>query len=264
MLIEHAPVVAAREVAENVHVLQLHAPRIARAVQPGQFVNIKPDGSYDPLLQRAYSVHRVLEGDVIELIYNVHGKGSRIFAAKRPGDVIPVLGPLGTPFRLDDGFRTAILVSGGVGIAPMPVLGSALLANGIDVVSLHGSRTATMVPDDGRLVNPVFATDDGTLGYHGNVVEALRVLLESTDYPDLKIFACGPNPMLLALARFCDDRGIPIEVSLECQMACGVGICQGCPVEMRTGDRRYSLVCTAGPNYLASDIVIESLPVEHG
>jgi dihydroorotate dehydrogenase electron transfer subunit len=264
MLIDQAPVVESRDVAENVRILRFRSPEIASTVQPGQFVNIKPDSSYDPLLRRAYSVHRT-DGDVAEIIYNVHGKGSRIFAAKQPGDPLNVMGPLGQAFSRPDDLRMAVLVSGGLGIAPMPILGDRLASDGVEVVNIHGSRTASLIPDDGRLRNVRYATDDGSIGLRGTTIDGLRHFLESEEWPDdLQVYACGPNPMLSALSSFCRDRNLALEVSLECQMACGVGICQGCPVEMREGEFKYQLVCAHGPNFDSRSVVLDSLPVEHG
>jgi dihydroorotate dehydrogenase electron transfer subunit len=262
MFQETVTILESRQVADNVHTLAFASEQIARATRPGQFLNIKPNSSLDPLLRRAYSVHRI-EGDRVEIIYNIVGKGSAIFASKRPGDPLDVLGPLGVPFHYEGEYATAILVSGGVGIAPMPVLGAALELLGKRVINIHGARTAGMIVNDGRLIDPRFATDDGSLGFRGNVVGALEHYLEQEGDSDLRLFACGPNRMLSALGGFCNARGIPLEVSLECQMACGIGICQGCPVEMGTGDRKYTLICTHGPNYDFRDIILDSLPSVH-
>ncbi len=267
MIQETVTITRSARVADNVHILEFESEHIARGALPGQFLNIKPDSSFDPLLRRAYSIHRV-RGTSIEIIYNVVGRGSAIFAAKRPGDRLDILGPLGVPFHCEPGtpggeFSVAILVSGGVGIAPMPFLGDHLLATGRSVVNIHGARNAGMIVDDGRLADVRFATDDGSLGFHGNVVGALERYLQEESPAAPRVFACGPNRMLTALGDFCTLRGVPLEVSLECQMACGVGICQGCPVEMTTGNRLYSLVCTHGPNYEYGDINMESLPSVH-
>lgn len=258
-----AIVTASAQVAENVYILEFVSDSIASATRPGQFLNIKPDGSLDPLLRRAYSVHRI-SGNRLEIIFNIVGVGSAILAAKRPGDSLDVIGPLGVPFQTDGEYDTAILVSGGVGIAPMPILGEALLAAGKRVVNIHGARRASLVSDDRRLINPLYATDDGSLGFHGNVVGALDSWLQGNDGGVIRLFACGPNRMLGALGEFSQTRGLRLEVSLECQMACGVGICQGCPVEMATGERKYTLVCTDGPNYNFDDILLDSLPSLHG
>lgn len=264
MYLETVSVAVSEEIAENVRIISFDSAAIARAVRPGQFLNVKPDSSYDPLLRRAYSVHRI-DGDRVELIYSVEGKGSAIFARKQPGDPLDVMGPLGVPFHLEGDYDEAILISGGLGIAPMPVLGAELDRRGIRVVNIHGARTKSMVPDDGRLLNPRFATDDGSFGFHGNVVGALAYYLDTEDHGErIRLFTCGPNAMMSALGDFAGTRGLPLEVSLECQMACGVGICQGCPVEMVSGDPMYTLVCTHGPNYDVKDIRIESLPSVHG
>lgn len=262
MFQEIVTILHAAQVAENVFTLQFASERIAGATRPGQFLNIKPTGSLDPLLRRAYSVHRI-EGEKVEIIFNVVGRGSAILAGKVPGDPLDVMGPLGVPFHYEGDYDTAILVSGGVGIAPMPVLGDLLVAQGKRVVNIHGARTAAMIAADGRLLNPRYATDDGSLGFRGNVVGALAEFLDQEDVGSARAFACGPNRMLSALGEFCNGRSLPLEVSLECQMACGIGICQGCPVEMATGDRKYTLVCTHGPNYDINDIVLESLPSVH-
>ena len=264
MYLETVSVLRSEQVADNVRIISFRSENITAAVRPGQFLNVKPDSSFDPLLRRAYSVHRIA-GDEVELIYSVEGKGSSIFARKRPGDPLDVMGPLGIPFHLDGEYDQAILISGGLGIAPMPILGDALHSRGIDVLNIHGARTGSMIVQDDRLRNPRYATDDGTLGFHGNVVGGLAQYLDSEEHGErIRLFACGPNKMMEALASFADTRGLRLEVSLECQMACGVGICQGCPVEMKAGEKKYSLVCTHGPNYDVGDIVLESLPSVHG
>lgn len=262
MFQEIVTILRSAQVAENVYTIEFASERIARATRPGQFLNIKPNDSFDPFLRRAYSVHRIRE-ERIELIFNVVGKGSTLLAGKKPGDRLDLLGPLGVPFHYEGEYDTAILVSGGVGIAPMPVLGDLLAKEGREVVNIHGARTAAMIADDGRLINARYATDDGSLGFRGNVVGALGAYLEETSSRSARVFACGPNKMLAALGEFCNARALSLEVSLECQMACGVGICQGCPVEMATGEKKYTLVCTHGPNYDINDITLESLPSVH-
>lgn len=265
MTIESCPVVENLEIAENVWTISFRSPSVAQTVRPGQFLNLKPDPTFDPLLRRAYSVHRLLGDDIVELVYNVHGKGSQIFSRMEPGDLLNVMGPLGVPFHTDEPFDLAILVSGGLGIAPMPVLGDDLHGRGIEVLNVHGARSKGMIAQDDRLINPHYATDDGTLGVHGTVITLLEELLPTLDRTRaIRLFACGPNVMLGALSTFCSEHDLPLEVSLECQMACGVGICQGCPVEMKGEETRYSLVCTHGPNYDINDIELASLPTEHG
>lgn len=267
---EFCRVTANNKLKQNVFVLRFHAPHISRNTKPGQFLNIKVSDNFDPLLRRAYSVHQVV-GEDIEIIFNIVGKGSALLAQKQTGDLLDVLGLLGVPFDTNSNFGTAILISGGLGVAPMPITAANILKQNKKVVNIHGARTKEMLIDDDRLHNPIFCTDDGSAGVQGNVVSTLDKYLASylaennispdnkNSFSEFKIFACGPNQMLIALGEYCLDKKLELEVSLECQMACGVGICQGCPVEMLTGEKKYSLVCTHGPNYNYKDINIKSL-----
>ena len=161
-----------------------------------------------------------------------------------------VLGPLGNCFDISSHeFNTAILVSGGIGTAPMLFLEKILSAKGKAVINLIGGRTKDELLAE-NLSNCRFATDDGSAGFKGTIVDLLR-----NELPDLnkegplKVFACGPNPMLKALAGFCREHRLACEVSLESVMGCGVGICYGCSVEVRNpdGGLRTILLCQEGP-----------------
>jgi dihydroorotate dehydrogenase electron transfer subunit len=257
MFKEFCTVSTVRKVGDCMFVLGFHAPHIAAAALPGQFVNIKPDSSYDPLLRRPFSVHRV-EGDIVEVLFNVVGKGTSILADTHAGDLLDVLGPLGVGYRIDAGFDTAILVGGGLGVAPLPILTAALVKRGIAVHTFVGGRSKAWLSLD-HLLNVTVATDDGSAGFHGTIVACLDAYLETNSLTKPKIFSCGPNRMLEALANMAHRRNIPCEAALECAMACGIGICQGCPVEMTVGDRKYNLVCTDGPVFDVSLINISGL-----
>ena len=246
-----------RTVGDNIFVLNVHAPAIAATARPGHFVNIKVDASCDPLLRRPFSIYRVV-GDAIEVLFNVVGKGTRILADKKKGDTVDVLGPLGVPYGIDPACENALLVSGGLGVAPMPFLSAVLAQREVPTHNFIGARTKALLVTE-HLPNVRVATDDGSQGFHGSIVAGVEHYLDAHPLPGLKIFACGPNRMLEALAAFAQRRGIPCEVSLECAMACGIGICQGCPVEMTDGPRKYNLVCKDGPVFDATRINIESL-----
>jgi len=239
-------VVSVQEVAENIHVLAFQSEAIARTVRPGQFLNVRVAETTDPLLRRPFSVYRTV-GERVEIIFNVVGRGTAALRMKRPGESVDVLGPLGVPFGIDDpDFSTAILVAGGLGVAPLPIATVALKAAGKTVQTFLGARTARSVVS-AHLDNVRFATDDGTTGFHGTVVDLLRDALGKQSPSSPKIFGCGPTPMLRALADLAVEANICCEISLEGPMACGIGICQGCPVEMTAGEKKYSLMCTDGP-----------------
>ncbi len=253
MLQTFCPVLSLETVAENVFLLVLHAPEIAPLVRPGQFLNVRVEETNDPLLRRPFSVYRTDE-DHVELLFNVVGKGTQILAGKRKGDRLDVLGPLGVPFTVDDEqFSTAILVAGGLGVAPMPITTRHLLQKGKAVRTFLGARNkGSLVP--AHLVNVDIATDDGSAGSHGNVVQLMEKALASGSPARPKVFACGPHPMLKAVAMLAARLDIPCEVSLEGPMGCGIGICQGCPVELKSPAKKYALMCKDGPTFDARTI----------
>lgn len=246
------PVTSVREVAEDVRALRFRAPGLAASLRPGQFLNILTSDSIDPLLRRPYSISSV-HGDECEIMFALVGKGTAHLAAKQPGDRIGVVGPLGNTFGYDHDFATALIVAGGIGVAPFPFLTSELLRRGILVRTFLGVRTAALAVTRG-LTNVTLATDDGSAGFHGNVVACLDQALAAEPAEQPRIFACGPTRMLEAVQRYALDRGIDCELSLESEMACGIGICQGCPIEHNEKHRTYALVCSDGPCFDARTI----------
>ncbi len=238
--------------APNIFLLTFRSEEIAQTVLPGQFVNIRVSNSLHPLLRRPFSVYRA-EGDSVQIIFNVMGIGTGILSTKRSGDTIDVLGPLGKPFRLDASYETALLVAGGLGVAPLPILTVSLRKRGKSIRTYFGARTKDQIVR-AHLTNLQVATDDGTEGFCGTVVELFREELEHQQFSSPKIFACGPNAMLRSLAVVAENFKIPCEVSLESVMACGIGICQGCPVQLSTETRSYALICRDGPVFNIHDI----------
>jgi dihydroorotate dehydrogenase electron transfer subunit len=242
------PVSDVREVAQNVFVLRFVAPSISRMAKAGQFVNIRVEGGTEPLLRRPFSVHSA-DGESIDIIFNIMGRGTASLRRKRPGDVIDVLGPLGVPFSLaGDDFETGILVAGGLGVAPLPIATVTLLAAGKNVETFLGARTKAQLATE-SLHNLHIATDDGSAGFFGTVVDLVRETLAQGLFPKPKMFACGPTAMLKAVAQYALSSGIPCEVSLEGPMGCGIGICQGCPVELTGSEKKYALMCKDGPTF---------------
>lgn len=242
-------ITATRRISPDVSIITISCPAIAEAARPGNFVNVKIGNTTQPLLRRPFSIHGAGNG-CIELMVKEVGKGTRQLCGAGVGVELSVLGPLGNGFDLDGTpYDTAVLVSGGIGTAPMRFLQEQLAARGRKVVNLIGGRTAEDLLSPG-LEQCRFATDDGSTGLQGTVVDLLDAELPSLrEGGALKVFSCGPTPMLKALAAYCRRHELPCDLSLESVMGCGIGICYGCSVEVNApeGGTRTLLLCKEGP-----------------
>ena len=242
-----------REVAAKTFLIRFNSPEIGASSQPGQFVNIlAAETGEGPLLRRPFSISRV-EKNIIDVVFHVVGIATNLLSRKRFGDRIDVIGPLGQPYHVNAEYDTALLVAGGIGLAPFPFLKDELLKRGKRVETFAGFRNGGQVITD-YLQNVHIATDDGSNGFHGNVVQLLEASLIQNKYPKVKIFACGPTVMLKALTELAKGMNVCCELSLEGQMACGFGICQGCAVERTESTARYALVCKDGPAFLSTEV----------
>ena len=243
MLLVDAPLVARREVARGMFVLTLEAPGVAETVRAGQFVNL--GWSPGPLLRRPFSVYRA-DGDRIEVLLKAVGAGTTQMLQMKPGEMISCLGPLGHGFDLSAGPLTVALVSGGLGVAPMPLAARDARAAGMQVTWVHGARSADELCSEADGDEVIWATDDGSQGFAGTVVDAV---------PDADlVLACGPNRMLAALAMRWPDA----QVAVETYMGCGTGVCLGCAVPLVRGG--YDRACKEGPAYRAADVEWSMLP----
>ncbi len=253
MQIVEAPVEKTIEIEDHIHLLKVYSPDISSRIVPGQFLNIKVSHTTQPLLRRPFSVCDV-EGDFFYIMFNIFGEGTRLLASKQKGEKIDLLGPLGNGFNLDDDYDTAVLVAGGLGAAPFPFV-SRLIKEKKKIFSFVGGRTRRDVITYG-LENISIATDDGSRGFAGNVVDLLNENIETFKSLKIKIFACGPNAMLRAVKNFAETNNFNTELSTEAAMACGFGICQGCPIESAKDENKYLLVCKDGPVFNAKDVII--------
>jgi dihydroorotate dehydrogenase electron transfer subunit len=231
-------------------VMSMRAPEIASAVRAGQFVNL--GWSPGPLLRRPFSVYRA-EGDDIEIVLKAVGVGTAQLLEMRIGDSLSCLGPLGHGYEIVGSH--AVLISGGLGVAPMPLAARDARAAGARVTWVHGARTATELSSESDGDEIVWATDDGSKGFHGTAVEAAARPAEN---PSLEgadvVLACGPNRMLAAVA----ERFPNAQVAVETYMGCGTGVCLGCAVPLKRGG--YDRACSEGPVYRAADVDWGALP----
>ncbi|OQX11234.1 MAG: hypothetical protein BWK76_19460 [Desulfobulbaceae bacterium A2] len=251
---EKAEILAMQALTADMYRCRLHAPQIAAAARPGQFVMVRVSQGLDPLLRRPLSIHRV-DRVTVELLFKVVGRGTALLAAAAVGGRLDLVGPLGHGFS-EDTSTPVLLEGGGMGIAPLLFLAARLraAAPGQSLPVLLGARhrgELEVLAEDfvGVGCEVHVATDDGSLGHHGLVTE----LFSRVARPGARVAACGPWPMLRAVACQCREQGYACEVSLETMMACGLAACLGCAVPRPGGG--YAHVCKDGPVFAAGEVV---------
>ena len=253
MVQEFSEVTGVSEVAYHTILLEFSSPEIARLASPGQFVNLRKDDPSFPLLRRAMSICDV-DGTTVKILFSVVGRGTALLSKTKTGETLDVIGPLGHGFNLSRDFELAVIVGGGLGVAPFPFVTRELLKTKKKIATFIGVRTANQLALGG-LENVAVATDDGSEGFRGSVVDLFRTRAPELGNSNPVIFSCGPTPMFEALQRVVREANIPCEASVETPMACGIGLCQGCPVEMMGGIRKYKLSCKDGPIFDLSHVV---------
>jgi dihydroorotate dehydrogenase electron transfer subunit len=257
------------------NVLALEAPEIGAITSPGQFVMVKPGQGQDPMLRRPFSVFEILRDDRggvrgISILNKRVGVGTALLYDARPGEVIATLGPLGKPFVPVDPPDEAWMVAGGVGLAPFWTLAETLAARGTKMTLFYGGRSAADIyyePFFVRLgATLVLTTEDGSKGERGRVTAPLeRALAAQPSDRAVTIYACGPTPMMRAVAQLGDAAGRPVFVSLEPIMGCGMGGCYSCVVRVKraSGGSHFVRSCLEGPVFNAAGLLWDALP-SHG
>jgi len=251
------------------NVLHLEAPAIAAATLPGQFVMIRTAAGTDPLLRRPFSVFEILRdaagspSGISVLCKRIGPATTRLYDAP-VGDHLPVLGPLGKPFLPVSPPEEGWMVAGGVGLAPFATLTDALRTSGAPPRLFYGGRTSAdlfyLDWFESRGVTLDLATEDGSLGTHGRVTAPLEEALRTRPAGrPVTLYACGPEPMLKAVAGLARSHGCPSQLSTERIMGCGLGGCYSCVVRVRDseGTPRFVRSCLNGPVFNGDDLVWE-------
>ena len=265
-----AAVVTNTRLSSDYNVIAFAAPAIGSLATPGQFVMVKPTRGTDPLLRRPFSIFEILRAGAGEItgfsILNKRiGVGTRHLYDVEPGARLAVLGPLGRAFEPVSPPAEAWMVAGGVGLAPFLTLAEALLEQRTPTTLFYGARRSAelyYVDAFERLgVRVVLATEDGSRGTTGFVTAPLADALALSASTPVKLYVCGPTPMMHAVARLAAKHGTPCDVSLEQTMGCGLGGCYSCVVPARAGSEPPHFVrsCIDGPVFEASRIAWEAL-----
>jgi dihydroorotate dehydrogenase electron transfer subunit len=255
------PLVAREALPGPYRLLTFRHPEVARDARAGQFVMIKVGTSAEPPLRRPFSIMATDPGSsTFTLFVKEVGSGSRALGALEPGDVAQCLGPLGHSFSTPPADTEALLVAGGYGVAPFRLFAEVLKHSGARGRLFYGGRTSDDLPllehlsDTGLTLVPT--TEDGSVGHHGRVTGPLVDWLDSRAGL-ARLYACGPEAMLHAVARLAEARDLPAEVSLDPWMGCGIGTCLGCVVKIQDADEtraKYRCACTDGPVFDAARI----------
>jgi dihydroorotate dehydrogenase electron transfer subunit len=224
--------------------MRLRSEQVLPAIVPGQFVQVCVDGSPSTYLRRPISIHDVdVEQNEITLLVQQVGEGTRHLAALKVGDTINMVLPLGNGFSLPEKGEKCLLVGGGIGIAPLYYFAKVLNEKGIRPTLLLGGKSQSdllRLADYQRFGETFVTTEDGSLGEKGFVT--MHSVWRNQDFD--KIYVCGPKPMMKAVAKLADEKGVWCEVSLENLMACGLGACLCCVEDTVDG---HVCVCKEGP-----------------
>jgi len=268
-----AQVVRVEPCGDDAVLLALRPELALPKIRASRFFMLKPLEREAPLIPRPFSIYRQDDGAVVFLIKKM-GRGTRALAAMRPGERARMIGPLGNGWPTLDGDGPPwVMLAGGVGSAPF-YLGLEQALAGMDgatparpeqLAYLFGAATKGLLYDvdafRGLGARVFTATDDGSDGYHGNVIGLLRELWERGELPrEVRLLACGPERMLEAVEELARENGLAAWLSLETLMGCGVGICNGCPVPTRPegplGDWPNAKCCVEGPVFSADAITL--------
>ncbi len=255
---ETARVLSQKELAPGIYDMWIET-ELAKGALAGQFIGVYPKDK-STLLPRPISICEVdRENGRLRIVYRTVGKGTKEFAGYQPGDETEILGILGNGFPVSEAKgKRVVLMGGGIGIPPMVELARELKEEGNSVIVIAGYRDDKLFlkEDLEKYAGVYVATEDGSAGVMGNVLTAVE---EKNVQADM-IMACGPMPMLRAIKKYSEEKGIKAYISLEERMACGVGACLGCVCKTRNIDHHSHVnnarICTDGPVFDAGDVEI--------
>ena len=256
---EIASIISNKKIAYNIFEAVMFSPKISKESQPGQFINILPSKNWNNVMRRPMSI--ASQGNNhISIIYKIFGEGTEIMSKWKKNQKVDIIGPLGN-FWENFSDKLPVLIGGGVGIAPVINLHNMLNDLKIKHILIMGARTKEEHFINHDADNHILlCTDDGKLGIKGNILTPLNKIIKNVKTDDFKIFACGPSPMMKAIAKFSSNNNIDCDLALETIMACGIGICQGCTIVKNSNNKdntyreKYALACIDGPVFNLKDL----------
>lgn len=243
---------------EGIYKFSVKAPEIATEAKAGQFLEIKVSETGEPYLRRPISIFNI-NGEIIEFIFQVKGRGTELLAQAEEGKLIDIMGPLGKGIFNVKEYNNVAIIGGGIGTYPLYELTKELKGKANLNVYL-GFRDKSLVTCEKEfeaigLNKLVVTTDDGSYKEKGFAIDFMKKDIE--EHKVDMIFACGPLPMLKAVRSYAIENNISCQMSLEERMGCGIGACLGCAVKIKSGEStKYGHVCKDGPVFNATDVEI--------
>lgn len=251
---ENAKLIKKEQIKNDIYKFTLQTEKIAKESKPGNFIEMKVADTSTVFLRRPISIFNI-DGNNIEVIFQVKGKGTELLAKKQEGEEIDILGPLGFGTFKVDNFEKVAIIGGGIGVFPLYELAKELKGKAkINTYLGFRSKDFVVTENEFKVVSNklVITTDDGSYGEKGFAIDFMK----NDEKPDM-IYACGPLPMLKAVKAYADENNIPCQVSLEERMGCGIGACLGCAVKIiKNGEEKYGHVCKEGPVFYSKDVEI--------
>lgn len=249
---ENCKLVRKKELLDGIFDFTIESDEIAREAQCGQFLHV--DCGDSTFLRRPISICDARNGEV-RFIFEVKGEGTKALSQKEVGDTIDVLGPLGHGFEIKSSVKKPVLIGGGIGVFPLYKLAREIGTATVFLGFRDKSRVVMESEFEAASDLTIVGTDDGSYGYDGYIASAMDDYLNRNDCD--MIYSCGPTPMLRAVKKIAESRGIPCQLSLEQRMGCGIGACLVCSCETnREGTERYAKVCTNGPVFYSTEVTL--------
>ncbi len=248
-----AKLIKKEKLLDGLYKFSVEAKEIVDVANPGNFVEIRVNENLDPFLRRPISIYNLdKENGILEFVFQVKGKGTEILSKKEEGDLIDIIGPLGSGTFKFEGKQNIAIIGGGIGIFPLHELAKQAKNNGLNIHTYLGFRNKELVTleEEFEAVSTklTITTDDGSYKEKGFAINFLSEDLEKENFDG--IYACGPLPMLRAVKKLAEEKNIPCQISLEEKMGCGMGVCLGCAVKTAASSNEapeYVHVCKAGP-----------------
>lgn len=244
-------IISNTEISHGIYKINLLSKEIAENAKPGQFVNIYTNNP-GSLLARPISISQInKEKNILTLIYELVGKGTKSLSEMKENEELKILGPLGNGFTISEEEENHILIGGGIGTPPLVELAKQLKGN-IEVYLGFRSKPILIKEFEKYAKKVYIATEDGSVGIKGNVMD----ILKEKDIKADMIYSCGPKPMLKAVSKYAAEKGIKAQISMEERMACGIGACVACTCKTKNKEEVVNKkICKDGPVFYSSEVI---------